>query len=162
MDFGFLSLLPPLVAIVLAVATRRVVLPLAAGVAVGAVVLAFGRVELVTDFGTNDAVRVRFVAPSPWVSGCKTRLVFLRSDEGDELPSVMSRQLLSDDEPDLNRLQIRLNSNAKSESTVQDLYSMRSKTVARTNAIDCVLPLLEKGEPKTRIAASLPSQLEYS
>ena len=44
MDFGFLSLLPPLVAIVLAVATRRIVLPLAAGVAVGAVVLAFGRV----------------------------------------------------------------------------------------------------------------------
>lgn len=158
MDFGFLSLLPPLVAIVLAVATRRVVLPLAAGVAVGAVVLAFGRVELVTDFGTNDAVRVRFVAPSPWVSGCKTRLVFLRSDEGDELPSVMSRQLLSDDEPDLNRLQIRLNSNAKSESTVQDLLDALENSGSQTQSL--ATAFLEKGEPNTPIAASLPSSSE--
>jgi Na+/H+ antiporter NhaC len=39
MEFGFLSLLPPLVAIVLAVMTRRVILPLALGVGVGAYLL---------------------------------------------------------------------------------------------------------------------------
>ena len=37
---GFESLVPPLVAIFLAIATRRVVLPLAAGVFAGAVLLA--------------------------------------------------------------------------------------------------------------------------
>ena len=40
MQFGPESLLPPLVAIILAIATRKVVLPLAAGVFVGAVLLA--------------------------------------------------------------------------------------------------------------------------
>ncbi len=40
MDFGFDSLLPPLVAICLAIATQRVVLPLALGVFCGAVMLA--------------------------------------------------------------------------------------------------------------------------
>ncbi len=158
MDFGFLSLLPPLVAIVLAVATRRVVLPLAAGVAVGAVVLAFGRVELVTDFGTNDSVRVRFVAPSPWVSGCKTRLVLLRRDNGDELPSVMSPQLFSDNEPYLDSLEIFLNSNAKSESTVQDLLDALENSNSRAQSV--ATASLEKGEPSTPIAASLPSDLE--
>ena len=39
-DFGAYSLLPPLVAIVLAIATRRVIIPLAAGVLVGAILLA--------------------------------------------------------------------------------------------------------------------------
>tara|TARA_R110002049_G_scaffold2750_8_gene22143 strand:+ start:52200 stop:53807 length:1608 start_codon:yes stop_codon:yes gene_type:complete len=39
-DFGAYSLLPPLVAIILAIATRRVILPLAAGVFVGACLLA--------------------------------------------------------------------------------------------------------------------------
>ncbi len=158
MDFGFLSLLPPLVAIVLAVATRRVVLPLAAGVAVGAVVLAFGRVELVTDFGTNDSVRVRFVAPSPWLSGCKTRLVLLRRDNGDELPSVMSPQLFSDNEPYLDSLEIFLNSNAKSESTVQDLLDALENSNSRAQSV--ATASLEKGEPSTSIAASLPSDLE--
>ncbi|MCP4941633.1 MAG: hypothetical protein GY924_06575 [Planctomycetaceae bacterium] len=158
MDFGFLSLLPPLVAIVLAVATRRVVLPLAAGVAVGAVVLAFGRVELVTDFGTNDSVRVRFVAPSPWLSGCKTRLVLLRRDNGDELPSVMSPQLFSDNEPYLDSLEIFLNSNAKSESTVQDLLDALENSNSRAQSV--ATASLEKGEPSTPIAASLPSDLE--
>ena len=42
MEFGFFSLLPPIVAIILAVSTRKVVLPLAAGVAVGAILLSFG------------------------------------------------------------------------------------------------------------------------
>ena len=158
MDFGFLSLLPPLVAIVLAVATRRVVLPLAAGVAVGAFVLAFGRVELVTDFGTNDSVRVRFVAPSPWVSGCKTRLVLLRSDYEDELPSVMSPQFFSDNEPYLDSLDIFLNSNATSESTVQDLLDALENSSSRAKSI--ATASLEKGEPSTPIAASLPSDLE--
>lgn len=158
MDFGFLSLLPPLVAIVLAVATRRVVLPLAAGVAVGAVVLAFGRVELVTDFGTNDSVRVRFVAPSPWLSGCNTRLVLLRRDNGDELPSVMSPQLFSDNEPYLDSLEIFLNSNAKSESTVQDLLDALENSNSRAQSV--ATASLEKGEPSTSIAASLPSDLE--
>ena len=158
MDFGFLSLLPPLVAIVLAVATRRVVLPLAAGVAVGAVVLAFGRVELVTDFGTNDSVRVRFAAPSPWVSGCKTRLVLLRRDNGDELPSVMSPQFFSDNEPYLDSLEIFLNSNAKSESTVQDLLDALENSNSRAQSV--ATASLEKGEPSTPIAASLPSNLE--
>ena len=158
MDFGFLSLLPPLVAIVLAVATRRVVLPLAAGVAVGAVVLAFGRVELVTDFGTNDGVRVRFAAPSPWVSGCKTRLVLLRRDNGDELPSVMSPQFFSDNEPYLDSLEIFLNSNATSESTVQDLLDALENSNSRAQSV--ATASLEKGEPSTPIAASLPSNLE--
>ncbi|MCO8122680.1 hypothetical protein NHH03_13110 [Stieleria sp. TO1_6] len=39
MQYGYLSLLPPLVAIVLAIATRRVLLPLGLGVAVGAYLL---------------------------------------------------------------------------------------------------------------------------
>lgn len=158
MDFGFLSLLPPLVAIVLAVATRRVVLPLAAGVAVGAVVLAFGRVELVTDFGTNDRVRVRFVAPSPWVSGCKTRLVLLRRDKGDELPLVMSPQFFMDNEPYLDSLEIQLNSNANSETTVQDLLDTLQNSSSRAQGL--ATASLEKGEPSTPIAASLPSDLE--
>ena len=38
-DFGAYSLLPPLVAILLAIATRRVIVPLAAGVFVGAILL---------------------------------------------------------------------------------------------------------------------------
>ncbi len=89
MDFGFLSLLPPLVAIVLAVLTRKVVIPLAAGVAVGALVLSFGRVELTTDFGTNNAVVVRFVTQSPWLSGINKRLVFEQVDYGDaRLPDI--------------------------------------------------------------------------
>ena len=158
MDFGFLSLLPPLVAIVLAVATRRIVLPLAAGVAVGAVVLAFGRVELVTDFGTNDSVRVRFVAPSPWVSGCKTRLVLLRRDKGGELPSVMSPQFFIDNEPYLDSLEVVLNSNADSETTVQDLLDALENSGSRARALATVS--LEKGEPSTPIAASLASDLE--
>ena len=45
MDFGLFSLLPPLVAIVLAVLTRRVVLPLGMGVAAGALLLAHGGAE---------------------------------------------------------------------------------------------------------------------
>ena len=158
MDFGFLSLLPPLVAIVLAVATRRIVLPLAAGVAVGAVVLAFGRVELVTDFGTNDSVRVRFVAPSPWVSGCKTRLVLVRRDKGGELPSVMSPQFFIDNEPYLDSLEVVLNSNADSETTVQDLLDALENSGSRARALATVS--LEKGEPSTPIAASLASDLE--
>lgn len=158
MDFGFLSLLPPLVAIVLAVATRRIVLPLAAGVAVGAVVLAFGRVELVTDFGTNDSVRVRFVAPSPWVSGCKTRLVLVRRDKGGELPSVMSPQFLMDNEPYLDSVKVVLNSNADSETTVQDLLDALENSGSRARALATVS--LEKGEPSTPIAASLASDLE--
>ena len=40
MEYGVLSLLPPLVAIVLAVLTRRVILALALGVGVGAYLLA--------------------------------------------------------------------------------------------------------------------------
>ncbi len=157
MEYGFVSLLPPLVAIVLAVATRKVVLPLAAGVAVGALVLAFGRVELVTDFGTKDAVRVRFVAPSPWVSGNQTRLVLSRRDYGEpRLPDVFSMQFFRDNEPYIDSLQIILNSTAGSESTVQDLLdalesSPRMQSIASAS--------LEKGEPKTRIAASLPSNL---
>ena len=39
MEFGAESLLPPVVAIACAIATRRVVLPLAAGVLVGAALL---------------------------------------------------------------------------------------------------------------------------
>lgn len=39
MEYGYLSLLPPLVAIVLAIATRRVIAPLALGVAAGAFLL---------------------------------------------------------------------------------------------------------------------------
>ena len=158
MDFGFLSLLPPLVAIVLAVATRRIVLPLAAGVAVGAVVLAFGRVELVTDFGTNDSVRVRFVAPSPWVSGCKTRLVLLRRDKGGDLPSVMSPQFFIDNEPYLDSVEVVLNSNADNETTVQDLLDALENSGSRARALATVS--LEKGEPSTPIAASLASDLE--
>ncbi len=159
MEFGFLSLLPPLVAIVLAVATRRVVVPLAAGVAVGALVLAFGRVELVTDFGTNDAVRVRFVAPSPWVSGNKTRLVLIRRDYGESrLPFVSAPQFFIDNEPSLDSLEITLNSTSGSESTVQDLIDALEKSSARAQAIASIS--LEKGEPSTLIASSLPSNLE--
>ena len=159
MEFGFLSLLPPLVAIVLAVATRRVVVPLAAGVAVGALVLAFGRVELVTDFGTNDAVRVRFVAPSPWVSGNKTRLVLIRRDYGESrLPFVSAPQFFIDNEPYLDSLEITLNSTAGSESTVQDLIDALEKSSVRAQAIASIS--LEKGEPSTLIASSLPSNLE--
>jgi len=158
MDFGFASLLPPLIAIVLAVATRKVVLPLAAGVAVGALVLAFGRVELVTDFGTNDAVRVRFVAPSPWVSGNKTRLVLSRRDYGEpRLPSVFSTQFFRDNEPWLDSLEITLNSNAGSESTVQDLLDALESS-PRMQAIASAS--LEKGEPNTPIATSLSSNLD--
>ena len=69
MDFGSFSLIPPLVAIVLAVISRKVVVPLAVGVAVGAVILSFGRVELQTDLNTDGKVRVRILAPSPWISG---------------------------------------------------------------------------------------------
>ena len=159
MEFGFLSLLPPLVAIVLAVATRRVVLPLAAGVAVGALVLAFGRVELVTDFGTNDAVRVRFVAPSPWVSGNKTRLVLSRRDYGESrLPFVSSPQFFIDNEPWLDSLEITLNSTVGSESTVQDLIDALEESGPQAKAIASVT--LEKGEPGALIASSLPSNLE--
>ncbi len=44
--YGLLSLLPPLVAIVLAVATRRVILSLLLGVFVGALILASGRLDV--------------------------------------------------------------------------------------------------------------------
>lgn len=159
MDFGFLSLLPPLVAIVLAVATRRVVLPLAAGVAVGALVLSFGRVELVTDFGTNDLVRVRFAAPSPWITGNKTRLVLTRMDHGEpRLPLISSPQFFRDNEPYLDSLEITLNSTVGSESTVQDLIDAFGKSSSRAQAIASIS--LEKGEPSTVIASSLPSNLE--
>jgi hypothetical protein len=147
-----------LVAIVLAVATRRVVQPLAAGVAVGAVVLAFGRVELVTDFGTSDSVRVRFVAASPWVSGRKTQLVLLRRDKGDALPSVLSSEFFIDNESYLDRLEIYLNSNAKTESTVQDLLDALENSSSRAQPL--VTASLEKGDLSTPIAASLPSGLE--
>ncbi|MAI32309.1 MAG: hypothetical protein CBE00_05340 [Planctomycetaceae bacterium TMED240] len=165
MEFGFLSLLPPLVAIVLAVVTRRVVLPLAVGVAVGAIVLAFGRVELVTDFGTNDAVRVRFVAPSPWVSGNKTRLVLLQRDYGEtKLPTVsvpryiFDMQFFMDNEPWIENLEITLNSTVGSESTVQDLIDAFEKSSPEVRAMASVS--LEKGEPSTLIASSLPSEVE--
>ncbi|MGI9467336.1 MAG: Na+/H+ antiporter NhaC family protein [Rubripirellula sp.] len=165
MEFGFLSLLPPLVAIVLAVATRRVVLPLAVGVAVGAIVLAFGRVELVTDFGTNETVRVRFVAPSPWVSGKKTQLVLSQRDYGEtRLPSVsvpqffLSPQLFIDNEPWIEYLEITLNSTVGSESTVQDLIDAFENSSPEVRALASVS--LEKGEPSTVIGSSLPSELE--
>ena len=43
MQYGFESILPPLIAIVLAILTRRVVLPLATGIFVGAVLLSIGK-----------------------------------------------------------------------------------------------------------------------
>ena len=88
MDFGFLSLLPPLVAIVLAVLTRKVVIPLVAGVVVGALVLSFGR-------GIDHRLRyeqrggVWFVTQSPWFSGINKRLAFEQVDYGDaRLPDI--------------------------------------------------------------------------
>ena len=150
MDFGFLSLLPPLVAIVLAVATRRVVLPLAAGVAVGAVVLAFGRVEVTTDFGTNNAVNVRFVASSPWFSATNKRLVFEQNDGG-ELRSpevyVWGHETV-----------IRLNTTAGSESTVRDLFEALEEGNYPVRAIAPE----DAGQDyfNTPIATSLPNGME--
>ncbi|TWT72868.1 Na+/H+ antiporter NhaC family protein [Allorhodopirellula solitaria] len=48
-DFGFTSLLPPLIAIALALLTRRVLLPLATGILVGAALL--GRADSEADWG---------------------------------------------------------------------------------------------------------------
>ena len=92
MEFGFASLLPPLIAIILAVATRKVVLPLAAGVAVGAIILAYGRVEVVSDLGTNGAVKVRDQRPFS---------IFLSGILGDRNcpPCIASRPLLTAAQP---------------------------------------------------------------
>ncbi|MDB4749336.1 hypothetical protein OAF83_00375 [Rubripirellula sp.] len=150
MDFGFLSLLPPLVAIVLAVVTRKVVIPLASGVAVGAVVLAFGRVEVTTDFGTNNAVNVRFVASSPWLSGTNKRLVFEQNDYGElRLPEVY---VWGDETV------IRLNTTAGSESTVRDLFDALEEGNYPVRAIASE----DAGQDyfNTPIATSLPNGVE--
>ena len=160
MDFGFLSLLPPLVAIVLAVLTRKVVIPLAAGVAVGALVLSFGRVELTTDFGTNNAVVVRFVTQSPWLSGINKRLVFEQVDYGDaRLPDIRVMHWSRGGEYRLDSIYIELNTTAGSETTVQDLFDALEKNnyPVRPIAPD------DAGQDyfSTRIATSLPSGLEF-
>lgn len=62
MDFGAYSLLPPLVAIILAIATRKVILPLSSGVFVGAVLLASN------DDPTSWILPVRFFVRTIWDS----------------------------------------------------------------------------------------------
>ena len=157
MEYGFVSLLPPLVAIVLAVATRKVVLPLAAGVAVGAVVLALGRVELVTDLGTNDAVRVRFVAPSPWLSGTETLLYVHQRDYGEpHLPQVLRGRNFMNDKPVFDRLDVTLNSTPGSESTVDALL----KSLEDPSFAEVMSASLEDGDRQTPIGANFPGGWE--
>ena len=93
MDFGFFSLIPPLFAILLAIVTRRVVIPLAVGVAFGAVILSLGRVELRTDLNTDGEVLVRILAPSPWVSGERFFLLMQSMNRGPRPLSVVHLEL---------------------------------------------------------------------
>ena len=155
MEFGFASLLPPLIAIILAVATRKVVLPLAAGVAVGAIILAYGRVEVVSDLGTNGAVKVRFVAPSPALSGSETLLDFSQRDfGGPQLPIVYSVQAASDGSTAHERIWVILNSTPGSESTVEDLF----KSLDSDPNVDGLMSAsLEYGELETPIGANFPN-----
>ncbi|MFG0287065.1 MAG: Na+/H+ antiporter NhaC family protein [Rhodopirellula sp. JB044] len=75
MEYGYTSLLPPLLAIVLALLTRHVLLPLAAGILLGAGLLAWGTPEsgLVL---TTCAIFVRSIWDSVWDGDHLRVLVF--------------------------------------------------------------------------------------
>ncbi len=154
MEFGFFSLLPPIVAIILAVSTRKVVLPLAAGVAVGAILLSFGRVSLQTDLGTNGKVRVRFVAPSPILSGTSTFVSFQSSKLATDSILVSVARLSEEGALREQGVNIVLNSSESNESTVSELLDAVSKEVSADLGLKSIL---EFGDPNILIGRNFDS-----
>lgn len=141
MDFGFFSLIPPLVAILLAIVTRRVVIPLAVGVAVGAVILSLGRVELRTDLNTDGEVLVRIVAPSPWLSGERFFLSMQSMDLGSHPLSVVSFESKVE-----GGYYVLLNSLPEKETRLGELIEELEKR-------GCLISL-EAGDPDVRIGGN--------
>ncbi|MDB4678919.1 Na+/H+ antiporter NhaC family protein [Rhodopirellula sp.] len=149
MDYGFFSLLPPLVAIVLAVITRKVVLPLAAGIATGAVLLSLGRVEFTSDLGTDGEVSVRFVAPSPWLSGTNSFIEFWPSKDK-QVRGVSCRitMLSRDNVPVDKGVVVSFETQSGRETTVGEFLREFEKVI---NPDDFLVPTLEHGDPNTII-----------
>ena len=141
MDFGVFSLVPPLAAILLAIVTRRVVIPLAVGVAVGAVILSLGRVELRTDLNTDGEVLVRIVAPSPWVSGERFFLSMQSMDLGSRPLSVVSFESKVE-----GGYFVLLNSLPEKETRLGELIEALEKQ-------GCLISL-EAGDPDVRIGGN--------
>lgn len=146
MDFGSFSLIPPLVAIVLAVISRKVVVPLAVGVAVGAVILSFGRVELQTDLNTDGKVRVRILAPSPWISGYRFFLSIHSSDKNTEPVTVTGGGLYRDGLKTENGYVVFLNSQPENETSVGEFIDGLRET-------GCVI-FLDSGDPEIPIGSN--------
>ena len=88
--FGWLSLLPPIVAIVLAIATRKVVASLFAGVFVGALVIQFGGGTSVDVIGGSSQVISSTFSEHLWsslISPDKLHVFAFTMLMGDDVPS---------------------------------------------------------------------------
>jgi len=156
MAFGFLSLLPPLVAIVVAVLTRKVVLPLGLGVAVGSFILGLGRVEMQTDLGTNSQVKIRIRSDSPWVSGVHF-FVRLQPVENDLKPvSVLISSLQRNEINTHEGVVCFLNTSAGSQPSVAQFIETFNNSTK--NLKNCSAELIS-GDPNSLIRLSSKSPI---
>lgn len=146
MGFGFLSLLPPLVAIALAVLTRKVILPLASGVAVGACLLGFGRVEYLTDLGSENEVSVRISAPAPWISGKAFFLDFSSSDSDSGKISVVFSERQRQGMQIEEGVTVLLNRSVDQQPTVSDFLAEFNRKVSQPYTVT-----LLAGDPEAEI-----------
>jgi len=144
----------PIVAIIFAFSTRKVVLPLAASVAVGAILLSFGRVSLQTDLGTNGKVRVRFVAPSPTLSGTITFVSFQSAKLATDSILVSVARLSEEGALREQCVNIVLNSSDSNESTVSELLDAVPKAGSSDLGLKSILAF---GDPNILIGKNFDS-----
>ena len=148
MVFGYLSLLPPLVAIVLAVFTRKVILPLASGVAIGALLLGFGRVEFLMDLGTKDGALVKVSAPSPWLSGTHFFVEFSSAEIGTKQRLICSYKRYRHQNEIEEGVSVVLNRSTGQAVTVAEFVEEFNSTISLAQPYSATLLA---GDPETEI-----------
>ncbi|MDE0862900.1 MAG: GEVED domain-containing protein [Rubripirellula sp.] len=109
--------------------------------------------EAVTDFGTNGAVRVRFVSPTPGPSGLETVLEFEQRNFGGPASPVIVVNGSS--------VRVQLNSTSGSETSAQEFLNSINGDPAASALVSASL---QQGDIETLIGASLalPGSLTLS
>lgn len=136
MDFGFYSLLPPLTAIALAVFTRRIILPLATGCFVGAVLLALGTTEAVSDLGSDGKVQVRFRSASSFL-GVEPSVALIYDEIESGSPVSVEEMLFFGELLGTPEVVVGISNSPANEATVEDfLKEFNSKNLGITASLD--------------------------